>query len=67
MRIFLCEYKRKGIKFMKPKYSIPRSASATNDRTLGIYGTNLVSWVGYADDIVLVFKDISNLQRGLEY
>ena len=66
MRVFLRECERKGIRFMKPKYSIPRSASATNDRALGIYGTNLVSWVGYADDIVLVFEDISNLQRGLD-
>ena len=36
-----------------------------DDNTLGSYGTNLLSWVGYADDIVLVFETNAQLQAGL--
>ena len=33
---------------------------------LGKLGENCINWVGYADDIVLVFDDQSNLKKALE-
>ena len=65
MRTFMHECERKGIKFMKPKYTIPSSACTSKNHTLGTYGSNLVSWVGYADDILLAFEDTCNMQKGL--
>ena len=65
MRIFIQECERKNIKFIKPKYTIPRSASTSENKLLGSYGTKMISWVGYADDIVLVFEDNLNMQEGL--
>ena len=32
---------------------------------LGSYGQFQMDWVGYADDLVIVFEDMSSLQRGL--
>ena len=65
MRIFIHECDKKNIKFIKTRYTIPRTASTSDDNTLGSYGTNLLSWVGYADDIVLVFETNAQLQAGL--
>ena len=65
MRIFIQECDKKNIKFIKTRYTIPRTASTSDDNTLGSYGTNLLSWVGYADDIVLVFETNAQLQAGL--
>ena len=33
---------------------------------LGHYGEHIINWVGYADDIVLSFYDIENLQKGID-
>ena len=33
--------------------------------TLGKYGHFSIDWIGYADDIVLIFEDVGSLQRGL--
>ena len=50
----------------KTKFSIPRSASAsTHTLALGHYGEHINNWVGYADDIVLSFHDIENLQKSI--
>ena len=65
MRIFIQECDKKSIKFTKTRYTIPRTASTSDNNTLGLYGTNQLSWVGYADDIVLVFETIAQLQEGL--
>ena len=65
MRIFIQECDKKNIRFIKTRYTIPRTASTSDDNTLGSYGTNLLSWVGYADDIVLVFETNAQLQAGL--
>ena len=45
---------------------IPRSATKTKNFNLGNYGKHEVRWVGYADDIALAFKSISDLNKGLE-
>ena len=65
MRVFLIECKKLGVKFTKFKYKIPSAASITNgtQNTLGNNGEHSMSWVGYADDIVLTFYDESNLQK----
>ena len=67
LRIFVLECKKKNIKFIKLKYLIP--ATATHKKaemlTLGSYGQFDMDWIGYADDLVIVFEDISSLQRGL--
>lgn len=65
MRIFTQECERKNIKFIKPKYTIPKSASTSENNYLGSYGSKIITWVGYADDIVLVFEDNHNMQEGL--
>ena len=65
MRIFTQECERKIIKFIKPKYTIPKSASTSENKYLGQYGSKIITWVGYADDIVLVFEDNHNMQEGL--
>ena len=65
MRIFIQECDKKNIKFIKTRYTIPRTASTSENNTLGSYGMNQLSWVGYADDIVLVFENIAQLQAGL--
>ena len=66
MRIFLFECEKEGVEFVKLKFSIPRSASAsTQPFSLGHYGEHIINWVGYADDIVLSFYDIENLQKGI--
>ena len=68
LRVFLIECSKKGIKYAKLKYLIPAKASNTHDNTnltLGKYGQFSVDWIGYADDLVLIFDDVKSLQRGL--
>ena len=68
MRVFLEECKSSKISFTKFKYKIPAAASSSANETtpsLGKYGVHEVTWVGYADDIVLVFDDQQNLDRAL--
>ena len=51
---------------MKINYAIPSSATKNGENNLlGSYGTFQLDWVGYADDLVLAFPDMHNLQRGL--
>ena len=57
--------KNKKIKFTKAKYTIPRAATTSSNSVLGTYGSKTISWVGYADDIVLVFEDALSMQNGL--
>ena len=67
MRVFLEECKSAQILFTKFKYKIPAAASTTIGETipLGKYGVHEVTWVGYADDIVLAFDDPHNLEKAL--
>ena len=69
MRIFLKECKTLGITFTKCKYKIPATASTNNETNnmLGKYGEHCITWVGYADDIVLVFDDERNMKKALEH
>lgn len=61
MRVYLCECKNIGIKFLQLNYRIPESAALTSRTKIGHHH---VDWVGYADDIVLAFEDKVNLQLG---
>ena len=62
MRVFIDRCKELNIKFLKLKYKIPESASTTG-RTAS--GTMTVDWVGYADDLILIFEDELSLSRGI--
>ena len=62
LRVFLDKCKQSSIKFLKLKYKIPGSASTTG-RTAS--GTMTVDWVGYADDLILIFDDELSLSRGI--
>ena len=35
-------------------------------QAVGYYGEHINNWVGYADDIMLSFYDIENLQKGID-
>ena len=61
MRVFLEQCKKYGISFLTLKYLIPEHATST-DRAAA--GTFVVDWVGYADDLLLVFEDKNSLIRG---
>ena len=63
MRVFKNRCAAKGIVFPKFHYSIPEGASSTK-RSLS--GFNECDWIGYADDVVLVFEDRRNLQKALD-
>ena len=58
----------KGITFTKCKYKIPAAASSKNktNTILEKYGEHCITWVGYADNIVLVFDDEQNLKKPLK-
>ena len=63
MRVFKSNCAAKGIVFPKFHYSIPAGASSTKQ---SLSGFNECDWIGYADDVVLVFEDRRNLQRALD-
>ena len=65
MRVVHQECVKQKVRFIKLKYSIPRSASEGNE-LLGSYGDHPFDWVGYADDLVMAFSDIASTQKGLE-
>ena len=65
MRVFLSECATNKVNFMKLKYEIP-SAAFVSDSPLGEYGNSILNWIGYADDLVLAFESIENLNRGLK-
>ena len=62
MRIFLNECEKEGIKFLKLKYKIPKSASSTSKTTMGSF---TLDWSGYADDLLILFEDENSLRRGV--
>ena len=64
MRVFLAECSQNKVNFMKLKYEIPKAAFVSNS-SLGEYGKNVLNWIGYADDLVLAFESIENLNKGL--
>ena len=60
-----CE--ERNIKFMKLKYRIPSTATTREERrNKSDFGNHNMDWIGYADDLVLVFVDTDNLQNGLD-
>ena len=63
MRKFLEVCKVNRVKFLELKYRIPYTATP-HERTKP--GTNTTDWIGYADDIVLTFEDVKNMQRALD-
>ena len=67
MRVFMKAYEERNIKFMKLKYRIPSTARTREERrNKSDFGSHNVDWIGYADDLVLVFEDTDNLQKGLD-
>ena len=62
IRIFLEECKSEKVNFVELKYCIP--PSATSNKRMKI-GTHTIDWVGYADDILLVFESNEDLQHAL--
>ena len=68
LRVFMIECNKKNIKFTKLKYLIPSKAIIDQNNTnltLGKYGQFVVDWIGYADDLVLIFDNMESLQQGL--
>lgn len=63
MRIYLDSCKKEGIRFLKLHYSIPKYASNTERAAAGSF---VMDWMGYADDLLLMFEDRASLMRGLE-
>ena len=64
MRIFMKRCEEENIKFVSLSYSMPANASTSSNFGLGRYGTQLLDWIGYADDLALIFPDFENLNRG---
>ena len=62
MRIYINECRNNGIKFLSLKYFIPSQASQNNKAAAGNFE---VDWIGYADDLLLIFDDKDSLRRGL--
>ena len=62
MRSFLNECNDKGIEFTTFKYRIPESASKNQRESIGNIKT---TWIGYADDLILLFENGIDLQRAL--
>jgi len=65
MRIVQVECSKHDIKFLELKYTIPQSASSSQ-QYLEVYGDQVVDYIGYADDLAMVFDSIANLIKGLE-
>ena len=63
MRVFLENCAENGVKFLNLKYKIPWSASKTNRTTVGHHE---MSWIGYADDLVLFFETASDMQKAAD-
>ena len=64
MRIFMKRCEEENIKFVSLSYSVPANASTSSNFGLGRYGTQLLDWIGYADNLALIFPDCENLNRG---
>ena len=63
MRIFINACQKQNIRFLKLKYYIPSAASPTGRDTTG---TQIVDWIGYADDLLLFFDDEESLCKGIQ-
>ena len=67
MHVFMKACEERNIKFMKLKYRIPSTATTREERrNKSDFGSHNVDWIGYADDLVLVFEDTDNQQKGLD-
>ena len=67
MRIFMEACEKREIKFLRLNYRIRSTATTREDKAkLTTVGTHDTDWVGYTDDLNLVFEDNENLQRGLQ-
>ena len=62
MRVFLHSCSLTGIRFLNLKHRIPAEASQTKRETVGFH---VFDWIGYADDLVLMFNNISDTQNAL--
>ena len=62
MRVYIDKCKQDGIKFLNLKYEIPEDATKRNIET---HGFHILDWIGYADDLTLMFEDLKSLQKGL--
>ena len=62
MRVYIQKCKQDGIKFLNLKYKIPEGASKSNIET---HGFHILDWIGYADDLTLMFEDLKSLRKGL--
>lgn len=66
LRIFLLECSKSKLDFVKLNYLIPGEAVKNKSNfNIGLNGKFTLDWIGYADDLVLVFTDQRSLQRGL--
>ena len=63
MRIFINACQKQNIRYLKLKYYIPSAASPTGKDTTG---TQIVDWIGYADDLLLFFDDEESLCKGIQ-
>ena len=63
LRVYFSKCSKSGIKFLNLKYNIPASASANNRNSVGFHE---IKWVGYADDLVLMFDNERSLNDALK-
>ena len=67
MRVFTSLCDEREIKFLTLKYRVPPTATTREERLQKTNtGEHVVDWVGYADDLGLIFSDKINLQKGLD-
>ena len=67
MRIFIEQCEKKDVTFLKLKYRIPSTATTREERRNKTdSGYHYVDWIGYADDLELIFEDPEHLQKGLD-
>ena len=62
MRVFMDSCNEKDINFLDLRYRIPSYASKS-ERTR--FGSQKLNWIGYADDIVLMFDSMKKLQNAI--
>ena len=67
MHVFMLKCKENNIEFGKQSFLLPSSAlKDKRQMNLGVHGYYTADWIEYADDIVLIFKDKSSLQKGID-
>ena len=62
MRVYLEECDKGNINFLKLKYNIPDVASHSEIASVGFH---TLDWIGYADDLTLMFENDEDLRKGL--